>query len=172
MQRRQRWGDLPNDPRNDRGMKSFVKLCRRELGQTLSGRIHGDQCQVVFVQVHDRANLCKCGMAESRQTFNAFTKRIVEAWTHRELAFESQQLQRDRVGVVEHQQPIAESIASSWGVPTCEPGARFNCGEVCVVHRHARWRSTNTPGAGRRAHFMRILFFKLSWSRELEGERA
>src|SRR5258705_3407904 len=173
MQRRQRWGDLPNDPRDDRRMETFAELSGWKFGQTLSGHMHGDQRQVVFVQVHDRANLRKRRMAESRQALNAFTQGVVEAWTDRELALESQQLQRDGVGVVEHQQPIAESIASSWSVTTGEPWGRFNCGKVRVVHRHGRWRSSLTPGACRRAHFMRILCLRLSGvvgSRENELE--
>jgi hypothetical protein len=46
---------------------------------------------------------------------------VVEDRTDGELALESQQLQRDRVGVVEHQEPIAEAVASSWCVPAARP---------------------------------------------------
>ena len=53
-------------------------------------------------------------MAEAGEAFNPFTQRIVEARGDSEIAPEAEQLQRDRVGVIKHQQAIAECVASPW----------------------------------------------------------
>ena len=105
-------------------MQSFTESAGRELRQPLPRQVRRHQRQVVLIEVDDGSHLGKRWVTEADEAFNPFTQRIIEARGDSEIAPEAQQLQRDRVGVIKHQQAIAECVASPWGVPTGEPRAR------------------------------------------------
>jgi hypothetical protein len=73
-------------------------------------------------------------MPDGADTVYAVPQRVVEAGRDRQLAAETQQLQRRRVSVVAHQQTIAESVAAPGGVPTGEAAALCDVRYLCAVH--------------------------------------
>src|ERR1051325_8938128 len=133
MQRGERRRHLPDDPRDNRRVKTPLELAGGQFRQSLAGNMRGYERQVVLIEVHDGSNGRKRWMTDSRPTFDPVTHSIVEAGSDGALAPESEELQRNGVGVVEHQQPIAESITSSWSVPTRQPRTgRARVSRVCT----------------------------------------
>src|SRR2546430_17738500 len=118
MQRGERRRHFPDDPGDDGRVESFLELAGRQFRDPLSRDVGRNQRQVVLIEVYDGSYRLKRWMTNGRGTFDPFPHRVIKARGDGELAPETQQLQRHGVGVVEHQQPIAKSIASSWSVPT------------------------------------------------------
>src|SRR6185369_8778204 len=93
-------------------------LARRE------GR-HEDE--VAAVQVLDRTNLRERRMFERVERPDPLAQRVLEAVRTAELGAKTQQLERRRAGVIEHEQSITNGVAEAFGVPA---GQRCRCGRV------------------------------------------
>src|SRR4051794_37174260 len=84
-------------------------------------------------------------MTERRQMIDSIAKGVFKPGGRGDVATEPKQFERDRIGVVEHQQPIAEAVAAPRRVPAGDTrGDRVQLWDVSAVHR--QW-----PGYGSRA---------------------
>src|SRR5262252_10316535 len=73
--------------------------------------------EVAAVQAFDRANLRERGMIEGVKGVDALAQRVFETARAAELRSESEQLERRRAAVVEHEQAVTDRVAEAFGVP-------------------------------------------------------
>jgi len=100
----------------------------------LAGRVIRHQCQPAFiVKTLERADRGEGWVSKAVKVADAFAKHGLEARRRHEIVTESEQLERRRPGVVEHQQPVAETVGPPWDIPAGEPIAGLRSVSLLVA---------------------------------------
>ncbi len=110
----QRGRELPDQLDGKRRAAGLVQQIR----EPAPGRLVGHQGERrAGLQPFDRANAPDRRMTEAVELLNAFAQCGFERRSAAELSLESQELERGRGAVVEHQQPVAEGIRQPRRIP-------------------------------------------------------
>ena len=112
---------LAKQPRDEARVQRLARPLCEQLRQTLSRRVHRHERQpIAVIEMLERADRREHRVLEVLQVPDAIAKYFLESGRRREIGAKPQQLERRRVGVVEHEQPIAEAIGPPGDVPAGE----------------------------------------------------
>ena len=116
----ERGRQLANQPRRKPRVHAVVVMgAAKHVGQPFAFDVRRNQRQaVVAFEASDRSRLRECGVLERCQTLDRLAQCALESRCIRQRWTESEQLERSRARVVEHQQTIAETVRDSLRVPT------------------------------------------------------